>query len=145
MSQENKKALAPAIKAVLKKYKMKGSIGVQNHSTLVVNLKEGELDILGAMKRAALKSAHYDHYNEYDIQSLNHVLKAEYISVNPYWVEKNYACPVVVAFLTELKEAMYGPEYFDESDAMIDYFHTAYYFHIEVGKWDKDFKIKEVA
>jgi hypothetical protein len=25
-----------------------------------------------------------------------------------------------------------------ESDAMIDYFHTNFYFHLELGKWDKD-------
>ena len=38
VSQEMKKELAPAIKAVLKKYRMKGSIAVNNHSTLEVNL-----------------------------------------------------------------------------------------------------------
>lgn len=43
MSQELKSSLAPAIKAVLKKYGMKGSIAVRHHSTLVVNLQEGEL------------------------------------------------------------------------------------------------------
>ncbi|MDX1532591.1 MAG: LPD29 domain-containing protein [Nitrosopumilaceae archaeon] len=26
--------------------------------------------------------------------------------------------------------------YFDESDAMTDYFHTAFYYDIGVGKWD---------
>jgi len=41
MSQEKKKQLAPAIKAVLKKYGVKGSIGVRHHSSLVVNIKEG--------------------------------------------------------------------------------------------------------
>ena len=44
VSQSLKKQLAPAIKAVLKKYKMKGSIAVDNHSTLVVNLKSGAID-----------------------------------------------------------------------------------------------------
>ena len=45
ISQEDKKELAPAIKAVLKKYNMKGSIGIHNYSTLVVNLKEGSLNL----------------------------------------------------------------------------------------------------
>lgn len=45
ISQEDKKELAPAIKAVLKKYNMKGSIGIRNYSTLVVNLKEGSLNL----------------------------------------------------------------------------------------------------
>jgi|TARA_R110002111_G_scaffold251338_1_gene315743 hypothetical protein len=45
ISQKDKKELAPAIKAVLKKYNMKGSIGIRNYSTLVVNLKEGSLNL----------------------------------------------------------------------------------------------------
>ena len=44
VSQQLKKELAPSIKSVLKKYKMKGSIAVDNHSTLVVNLKSGAID-----------------------------------------------------------------------------------------------------
>lgn len=44
MSQEKKAKLAPAIKAILKKHGMKGSIAVRHHSTLVVNLKSGKID-----------------------------------------------------------------------------------------------------
>lgn len=35
-------------------------------------------------------------------------------------------------------------EYYNNSDAMIDYFDTAFYYHIEVGKWDKP-HVKKVA
>ena len=44
MSQQKKAALAPAIKAVLKEFNMKGSIAVNNHSTLVVNIKSGDIN-----------------------------------------------------------------------------------------------------
>ena len=44
VSKELKSKLAPAIKAVLKKYDMKGTIAVRNHSSLVVNLKSGAID-----------------------------------------------------------------------------------------------------
>ena len=47
VSQEMKKELKPAIKAVLKKYGMKGTIAVRDHMVLVCNLKKGKLDILG--------------------------------------------------------------------------------------------------
>lgn len=43
--QSLKKKLAPAIKAVLKKYGVQGSIAVRHHSTLVVNLRKGKLDL----------------------------------------------------------------------------------------------------
>lgn len=32
-----------------------------------------------------------------------------------------------------------GREWFDDSDSMTDYFHTAYYMHLEVGKWNKPY------
>ena len=44
VSKQDKAELAPAIKAVLKKYNMKGSISVRHHSTLVVKIKQGAID-----------------------------------------------------------------------------------------------------
>ena len=46
MSQERKQSLAPAIKAVLKKYGVKGTLAVNNHSTLVLNIKSGSIDFI---------------------------------------------------------------------------------------------------
>lgn len=45
MNQERKAQLAPAIKAHCAKYGMKASIAVRTHSTLVVNIKSGPLDL----------------------------------------------------------------------------------------------------
>ncbi len=44
MSQERKASLAPAIKAILKKYGVKGSLSVDNHSSLVLTVSEGPID-----------------------------------------------------------------------------------------------------
>ena len=44
ISQQDKRELTPAIKSVLKKYGMKGSIAVKNHMSLVVNLQSGPID-----------------------------------------------------------------------------------------------------
>ncbi len=44
MNQEKKKRLAPAIKKVLKKHNMKGTLSVQNHSQLTLTLKSGSID-----------------------------------------------------------------------------------------------------
>ena len=41
ISQQDKKELAPSIKAVLNKYGMKGPIAVGERSSLVVNLQSG--------------------------------------------------------------------------------------------------------
>ena len=34
---------------------------------------------------------------------------------------------------------MKSQNWFDKSDSMIDYFHTAYYLHLSIGKWDKSY------
>ena len=50
VSKQDKARLAPGIKAVLKKYDMKGSISVRHHSTLVVKVKSGHIDFSDYMR-----------------------------------------------------------------------------------------------
>lgn len=123
VSQEMKKALAPNIKAVLKKYGLKGSIAVRHHMSLVVNIRAGKLDFMNA------------------IASDGYVPNG-YIQVNPYWIDENYNDPDVRACLKELVAALKGPDYFDESDAMVDYFHCSHYIDINVGRWDKPYVLE---
>ena len=120
VSQEKKKQLSPAIKAVLKKYGMKGSIAVRHHSSLVVNIKSGKLDVLGSLP-----------ISEYGPR--------DYVQVNTYWIEENYDDAEVVAFLTELKDAMEGPDFFNHDDSMTDYFHRSHYIDINVGQFNKPY------
>ena len=120
VSQEMKKELAPQIKAVLKKYGMKGTVAVRHHSSLVCNIKSGKLDVLGALP-----------VGEYGPR--------DYVQVNPYWIEENYDDAKVVAFLSELKEAMEGPNFFCHDDSMTDYFHRSHYVDINVGQFDKPY------
>lgn len=44
MNQAKKKLLAPAVKVVLNRYGMKGTLSVRNHSTLVMTLTGGMLE-----------------------------------------------------------------------------------------------------
>ena len=114
VSQDDKKKLAPAIKAVLKKYKVKASIAVRHHSTLVLNIKEGAVPFKPS-----------DHYQ-----------------VNEYHYENHYADnPTLVSFLSELISAMKGPEYYNNDDAMTDYFDRSHYTDINFGKWDQPYKV----
>ena len=115
VSQEKKKELAVGIKSVLKKYGMKGTIAVQHHSTLVVNLKSGPI---------------------------NFKAQSEHYQVNPYHVESQWT-GVAKEFLLELLEAMKGEGtgWFDKSDIQSDYFHTAWYNDINIGKWNKSYEL----
>ena len=115
VSQADKKALAPAIKAVLNKYGMKGSIRVRHHSTLVVTVKSGAIDFSEYMRGEA------------------------YIDVNPYWIDTHYS-GIARDFLNELLAAMKGPNYFNNDDAMTDYFSRSHYTDITIGTaWNKPY------
>ena len=47
ITQEMKKELAPAIKSVLKKFGVKGTISINHNTSLNVNIKEGAVDFIG--------------------------------------------------------------------------------------------------
>ena len=135
MNQQRKQELAPAIKKVLKKYGMKGTIAVKNHMSLVVNIKEGVLDLLGVAQK------HNDLVNEK--RGMNYAgAVGNYLQVNQFYAAQ-WAREVgeekVAKFYDELLAAMKGDKWYDRSDAMIDYFDTAYYMDINVGQWDKPY------
>jgi len=120
ISQEDKKELTPAIKAVLKRYNVKATIAVRNYSTLVVNIKEGCIDF-------AKDATHTTQIGGFMPE------------VNEYHLDKHWSGDAL-DFLQQLLDAMQGPSYFDNDDAMTDYFHRSHYTDINIGKWDKEYK-----
>ena len=123
MNQERKAKLAPAIKAVLKKYGVKGSISVDNYSALVVTLSEGPIAFVPNLKQAGRSDTTRDW---------------KYHQVNEYWFHEQYTGKAK-QMLTELFAAMKGDDWFDHSDSQTDYFHIAYYTNVNVGKWNKPY------
>ncbi|MDA9302570.1 hypothetical protein N8072_01660 [bacterium] len=128
VSQEMKKALTPAIKAVLKKHRVKATISVDNHSTLCVNIKEGAIDFIGEQNKNNMETCRQRGTPFYESDG--------YIQVNEYYPE-TYGDGA--DFLVELVAAMKGPDYFNNDDSMTDYFHRSHYTNINVGKWNKPY------
>ena len=132
VSQEDKKELAVGIKKVLAKYNVKGTIGVHNHSTIVVRLRSGDLDILGNYWEVYKE-------NEWKVDACNRRSEQPtYLQVNPYYLDSSYSGDVL-SFLTELVAEMKGERYFNDTDLMTDYFHCSHYLDIEVGNWEKSY------
>ena len=130
MNAEKKKELAPGIKAVLKKYKMRGTIAVSNYSKLIVNIWEGPLDIIG-------------NYNANNDPTVSGWKPDDYMRVNEFWIDENFTGEVK-AFLSELNAAMNaapGLENYDNSDSMTDYFDVGWYTAINVGDFGKPYKL----
>jgi hypothetical protein len=75
-----------------------------------------------------------------------------YAQVNQYWIKEHFQDAEEREFLSKVNEIMHnapgragGKEFFDESDAMTDYFHTAFYTHLSIGQWDKEYECVEDA
>jgi hypothetical protein len=127
MSQENKAEKAPVIKSILKKYGLKGSLSVRHHSTLVLSISEGPINFYENMIETAKEQGAEIKYITEEIQ------------VNPYWYKKDFT-GVALEAMSELVEAMNGNNW-DESDIQTDYFNVGWYIDINIGKYNKPYKL----
>ena len=109
MSQEHKKEIAVVVKPILKKYGIKATMSVENHSTIHLNISKGSIPFQGD-------------------------------NVNPYHIERQWQDqPEAKNFLVEVNKALHGPRFYDNSDAMTDYFDTSHSVRINIGKWNKPY------
>lgn len=152
ISQEEKKELAPAIKAVAKKYGRKVTIGIRNHMDLVVKVKGAE-DIYERFYAKTIEErmlAGRDRNGDsiqndidwdapIDISSLSRMtyldpeLSKFGYSINTCWIEENYD-EKDHAFLNELHASMHSKDFYNDDDVMTDYFSRSYYTSIELHK-----------
>jgi len=118
MNQEKKANIAPAVKAICKKYGVKATLAVRNHSTLVLNVKQGPIDFIK------------DFGDSEDAKKFG-------IQVNPYWYHEHFTGQSK-EFLTEVITAMNVGNH-DRSDAMVDYFDVGWYVDVNIGAWNKPY------
>jgi len=131
MNQERKQKIAQTLKPILAKYKVKGSLRVRSHMTIVLTLKSGAIDFIGNSNRVCGN----------DFYQVSRGFKPNtngYDQVNPYHFQSHYD-GVAKEFLTEALKALKSADWYDESDAMTDYFNTAYYVDVNIGNWDKPY------
>lgn len=112
-NQDMKKAVQPQIRALLSQYGVKGSLGVRNHSTVVLTLRAGEIDFGAA--------APGDTYQQ----------------VNVYWLDQHYT-GVALEFLKKAYAILVSGNH-DNSDVQTDYFDVGWYVAINIGEWDRPY------
>lgn len=122
MNQAKKKLLAPQIDAVLKKYGVKGTLSVRNHSTLVLTAYSGKVDFLADWAD--------------DLRPRNDV---SYIQVNPYYTDRDFNGNSR-QFFSDMLAAMNDGNH-DHSDVQSDYFDVGWYVDINIGKWDSPYQV----
>lgn len=125
MNQERKAQIQPAVKAILKKYNVKGRLGVDNHSTLVLNITEGEVDFLNNYAE-----------NRYAARHPGNTPNG-YINVNVYHFDSHFSGQAL-KFIKEVYAAMMVGNH-DNSDLQSDYFDVGWYVDINIGKWENNY------
>ena len=74
----------------------------------------------------------------------------KHCQVNQYWIDSHWTDLEARAALNKINEIMHnapgragGKKFYDNSDAMTDYFDTAFYTHLSIGAWNKDYECVE--
>ena len=136
-NQERKQERAPAIKAILKKYGVKGSLAVRNHSTFVLNIKSGSVDFI---ENYIKTDADKNYGNKMDQNQIDYIRKNKALDVNPYWYQEHYTGKAL-SFLKEVFKAMNAGNH-DNSDIQTDYFDVGWYVDVNIGQWNKPYALE---
>jgi hypothetical protein len=136
-NQERKAQKAPAIKAILKKYGVKGSLAVRNHSTFVLNIKSGSIDFI---ENYIKTDADKNYGNKMDQNQIDYIRKNKALDVNPYWYQEHYTGKAL-SFLKEVFKAMNAGNH-DNSDIQTDYFDVGWYVDVNIGQWSKPYVLE---
>lgn len=122
------------IKSIVKKYGCKVSVSGSNSSTITVRFTEGVIDFWQNYVDTMENNGRV-----FDKEHIEWAKSKGNLKINHYWLDRHYSGEVLKMLnevLVVLKEGHY-----DNSDAMTDYFNCAWYMDIQVGRWDKPYKL----
>jgi hypothetical protein len=99
-----------------------------------VTIKQGPVDFIG-------------NYNE-TIDSRPGGLRGgspadRYLQVNQFWFQDHFTgrAQAVIAEVLRIIKTAPDRKWYDNSDAMTDYFDTAFYIHLSIGEWNKPYAL----
>jgi hypothetical protein len=128
MSQEKKAIIKAALDKVLKPRGIKYSLRVRDNMAIHCTITAAPIDFIGNF---AAKSG--------DKYQLREGARLDHLQVNLYWINDHFTGEAAEV-LTQAAEALKAAGYYDNSNSQIDYFDTAYYMHLDIGRYDKPFQ-----
>ena len=132
MNQEKKAKIKANLDKALKGTGVKFSLSVRNHMAIAINIKSAPVDFIKNFNETVARQP----------GGFRNGSPAEkYISVNQYWYKEHFSGKAL-ELLDKIVPAMYSADYYDNSDAQYDYFDTAYYIDVSIGKYNKPFEVK---
>ena len=126
IDQKRKAIIAALIKPILKKYGIKATLSIHNHTSLALNIKEGPIDFIKNFNDVVPPVGPYGGPASTDIQ------------VNVYHYENHFS-GLALAFLKEAIPCLYEGNH-DNSDIQTDYFDVGWYVNVNIGKWNKPYR-----
>jgi hypothetical protein len=133
MNQDKKRIIKANLDKVLKPLGIKYSLSVQNNMAITCTITKAPIDFVSNFNNKAMKDPAF--------QSMPDALKPRaYVQVNPYWYQEHFTGEAK-DILGQAFEALRSAGYYDRSDAMVDYFDTAYYYHLNLGTYNKPLEV----
>lgn len=128
IDQKKKAVISANLAPVLARYGLKGTLSVRNHLAIVLTLKSGRIDFIKNFNTRGVKTGREERP------------AGTCLDVNPYWYHEHFDGDAK-AFLSEALRALKSADWYDRSDAMTDYFDTAYYVDIKIGRSDRPYQV----
>jgi hypothetical protein len=131
MSQENKKQIAAALKIAMQGTGVKYTLGVNNHSTIVMNIKSGPVDFITNAEEVAQSKPRPAHFGTY--------VRPKAMQVNTYWYKEHFTGQALAILEKAIPVLNTGNH--DRSDIQSDYFDVGWYVNVNVGQWNKPYEV----
>lgn len=133
ISKEQVQAKAIKLKQIAKQYGIKLSVSGSNSSTINVTIQEGKIDFFCNLVQCS------DIYQISSHRSITKSAEQGYLQVNHYYLDRSFS-DIALECLEAIKAVLYE-DHWDASDIQTDYFNTAWYIAICIGRYDKPYKV----
>ena len=114
----------------MKGYKIKYTLRVHHHSSIIMTISEGNIDFIKNAQDVIDSRPNRPQYGRLD---------AKYMQVNEYWIQDHFT-GIAKDLLLSAKAALSIGNH-DRSDIQSDYFDVGWYVNINVGQWDKPYRL----
>lgn len=130
MSKEHKEKIAKAMKECFpgssKDHGFKYTLSVHHYSSIVCTISEGTVDFFGALRKK---------------EDYKYAVSEAYMQVNEYNIPKTFSGPAAEILIKIA--AILNIDNHNRSDAMTDFFDIGHFVHINIGKWNKPYRLIE--
>lgn len=134
MNQEKKKEIASLLKMIIPRT-WKYTLSVDNHSTIVLNIRSADFDLCEMIYQKELTKQH-------SIYGDLAPIKREYYSPYHHRIVDYFDDITVKGIFEGIVQALNLKNY-DNSDAMTDYFDVGHYVRINIGQYNNPFVFVE--